>query len=57
MDISKRVKLAAANKAAAAKIEKIDETEADAEAKYLSGEGMSRQRQAIIKDLETSQCV
>jgi regulator of protease activity HflC (stomatin/prohibitin superfamily) len=49
-----RLRVAAADKAEAAKIKVVKEAEADAEAKYLQGVGVARQRQAIVTGLRTS---
>lgn len=49
-----RLRVAAADKAEAAKITVVKEAEADAEAKYLQGVGVARQRQAIVNGLRQS---
>mmetsp|Transcript_8283 Transcript_8283/g.31149 ORF Transcript_8283/g.31149 Transcript_8283/m.31149 type:complete len:297 (-) Transcript_8283:2950-3840(-) len=51
---SKRLKEAAAEKAEADKILQVKAAEADAEAKYLSGTGVARQRKAIVDGLRDS---
>jgi regulator of protease activity HflC (stomatin/prohibitin superfamily) len=54
INAAKRMRLAAIEKAEAAKIMKVKDAEADAESKYLSGVGVSRQRKAIIQGLGES---
>lgn len=54
INASKRLRLAAIEKAEANKIMKVKDAEADAESKYLSGVGVSRQRKAIIDGLKDS---
>jgi regulator of protease activity HflC (stomatin/prohibitin superfamily) len=54
INASKRLRVAAVEKAEASKIMKVKDAEADAEAKYLSGVGVSRQRKAIINGLKES---
>ncbi len=49
-----RLRIAAVNKADAEKILEVKSAEAAAEAKYLSGVGVSRQRQAILAGLRDS---
>lgn len=51
---SKRLKEAAKEKAEADKILQVKAAEADAEAKYLSGTGVARQRKAIVDGLRDS---
>jgi len=54
INAAKRMRLAAIEKAEANKIMKVKDAEADAESKYLSGVGVSRQRKAIINGLKES---
>jgi len=54
IEASKRFREAALEKAEAEKIIKVKEAEADAESKFLSGQGIARQRQAIIHGLQES---
>jgi regulator of protease activity HflC (stomatin/prohibitin superfamily) len=49
-----RLRSAAAQKAEADKIQVVKAAEADAEAKFLAGQGIARQRQAIINGLRES---
>lgn len=51
---SKRLKEAASHKAEANKVQQVKAAEADAEAKYLSGVGVARQRKAIVQGLQSS---
>lgn len=51
---SKRLKDAASHKAEANKVKQVKDAEADAEAKYLSGVGVARQRKAIVEGLQAS---
>lgn len=51
---SKRIKEASAHKAEANKVQQVKAAEADAEAKYLSGVGVARQRKAIVQGLQAS---
>jgi regulator of protease activity HflC (stomatin/prohibitin superfamily)/ubiquitin len=51
---AKRLRMAAIEKAEASKIMKVKDAEAEAESKYLSGMGVSRQRKAIIMGLKES---
>jgi len=51
---SKRLKEAASHKAEADKVQQVKAAEADAEAKYLSGVGVARQRKAIVAGLQSS---
>jgi len=51
---SKRLKEAASHKAEANKVQQVKAAEADAEAKYLSGVGVARQRKAIVEGLQAS---
>lgn len=54
INASKRLKAAAEHKAEADKIRQVKAAEADAEAKYLSGMGVARQRKAIAEGLQNS---
>jgi regulator of protease activity HflC (stomatin/prohibitin superfamily) len=54
INASKRLKEAAAHKAEADKIKQVKDAEADAEAKYLNGLGIARQRKAIVDGLQAS---
>lgn len=49
-----RLRAAAAQKAEAEKIRVVKAAEADSEAKFLAGQGISRQRQAIIHGFRES---
>jgi len=51
---SKRLKYAIAERAEGDKILQVKAAEAEAEAKYLSGVGVSKQRKAIVDGLRTS---
>jgi len=51
---SKRLKFAIAEQAEGAKILQVKAAEAEAEAKYLSGVGVAKQRRAIVDGLKTS---
>jgi SPFH domain / Band 7 family len=51
---SKRLKYAVAERAEGAKILQVKAAEAEAEAKYLSGVGVAKQRKAIVDGLRTS---
>lgn len=51
---SKRLKFAVAERAEGEKILKVKSAEAEAEAKYLSGVGVAKQRKAIVHGLKTS---
>ena len=51
---SKRLKYAAAERAEGDKILYVKSAEAEAEAKYLSGVGVAKQRKAIVDGLRTS---
>lgn len=51
---SKRLKFAVAEQAEGAKILQVKAAEAEAEAKYLSGVGVAKQRKAIVDGLRTS---
>lgn len=54
INASKRLKEAASHKAEADKIQQVKAAEADAEARYLSGLGVARQRKAIVEGLQES---
>jgi len=54
INASKRLKEAAMYKAEADKIKQVKAAEAEAEARYLSGLGVARQRKAIVQGLQTS---
>jgi regulator of protease activity HflC (stomatin/prohibitin superfamily) len=54
INASKRLKEAASHKAEADKVQQVKTAEAEAEAKYLSGLGVARQRKAIFEGLQTS---
>ena len=49
-----RMRLATQNKAEAEKVLQVKRAEAEAEAKFLSGQGIARQRQAIVDGLRES---
>ena len=51
---SKRLKFAIAERAEGDKILKVKAAEAEAESKYLSGVGVSKQRKAIVDGLRSS---
>jgi regulator of protease activity HflC (stomatin/prohibitin superfamily) len=54
INAAQRLRAAAAQKAEAEKITVVKAAEADAEAKFLAGQGIARQRQAIINGLRES---
>lgn len=54
INASKRLKEAASHKAEADKVQQVKAAEADAEARYLSGLGVARQRKAIVSGLQES---
>lgn len=54
INASKRLKEAASHKAEADKVQQVKAAEADAEARYLSGLGVARQRKAIVSGLQAS---
>lgn len=54
INASKRLKEAASHKAEADKVQQVKAAEADAEARYLSGVGVARQRKAIVQGLQHS---
>lgn len=54
INASRRLKEAASHKAEADKTKQVKAAEAEAEARYLSGLGVARQRKAIVEGLQTS---
>lgn len=54
INASRRLKEAASHKAEADKIKQVKAAEGDAEARYLSGLGVARQRKAIVNGLQSS---
>jgi regulator of protease activity HflC (stomatin/prohibitin superfamily) len=54
INASKRLRAAASYKAEADKVKQVKAAEAEAEAKYLSGLGIARQRKAIVEGLQSS---
>jgi len=54
INASKRLKEAASHKAEAEKIRQIKAAEGEAEARYLSGLGVARQRKAIVQGIQKS---
>ncbi|KIY93637.1 hypothetical protein MNEG_14325 [Monoraphidium neglectum] len=54
INAAQRLRVAALEKAEAAKVRVVKSAEADAEAKYLHGSGVARQRQAIVAGLRES---
>lgn len=54
INAAKRLKEAASHKAEADKVRQIKAAEAEAEARYLSGLGVARQRKAIVQGLQAS---
>lgn len=54
INASRRLKEAAAHKAEADKVRQVKGAEAEAEARYLSGLGVARQRKAIVSGLQSS---
>ncbi len=54
INAAERLRVAAADKAEAAKIQMVKQAEAEAESKYLAGTGVARQRKAIIDGLKDS---
>mmetsp|Transcript_1072 Transcript_1072/g.1543 ORF Transcript_1072/g.1543 Transcript_1072/m.1543 type:complete len:281 (+) Transcript_1072:130-972(+) len=54
INASKRLKEAASHKAEADKVRQVKAAEAEAEARYLSGLGVARQRKAIVNGLQAS---
>lgn len=54
INASRRLKEAASHKAEADKVKQVKNAEAEAEARYLSGLGVARQRKAIVQGLQES---
>jgi len=54
INAAQRLRMAAVEKAEAAKVRVVKDAEADAESKFLQGAGVARQRQAIISGLQQS---
>jgi len=54
INAAQRLRLAALERAEAEKVQVVKAAEADAEAKYLAGQGIARQRQAIVNGLRES---
>eukprot|EP00934_Nitzschia_sp_Nitz4_P001380 Nitzschia sp. Nitz4//scaffold5_size260463//182877//183808//NITZ4_001005-RA/size260463-augustus-gene-0.17-mRNA-1//1//CDS//3329555409//1380//frame0 len=54
INASRRLKEAASHKAEADKVKQVKAAEAEAEARYLSGMGVARQRKAIVQGLQES---
>eukprot|EP00540_Astrosyne_radiata_P004646 CAMPEP_0116845438 /NCGR_PEP_ID=MMETSP0418-20121206/13267_1 /TAXON_ID=1158023 /ORGANISM="Astrosyne radiata, Strain 13vi08-1A" /LENGTH=282 /DNA_ID=CAMNT_0004476549 /DNA_START=95 /DNA_END=943 /DNA_ORIENTATION=- len=54
INASRRLKEAASHKAEADKVRQVKAAEAEAEARYLSGLGVARQRKAIVQGLQAS---
>eukprot|EP00542_Grammatophora_oceanica_P022018 CAMPEP_0194033452 /NCGR_PEP_ID=MMETSP0009_2-20130614/6145_1 /TAXON_ID=210454 /ORGANISM="Grammatophora oceanica, Strain CCMP 410" /LENGTH=282 /DNA_ID=CAMNT_0038674149 /DNA_START=108 /DNA_END=956 /DNA_ORIENTATION=+ len=54
INASRRLKEAASHKAEADKVRQVKAAEAEAEARYLSGLGVARQRKAIVNGLQSS---
>lgn len=54
INAAKRLREAATDKAEAAKIMQVKAAEADAESKFLQGQGIARQRAAIVEGLRSS---
>jgi regulator of protease activity HflC (stomatin/prohibitin superfamily) len=54
INASRRLKEAASHKAEADKVKQVKAAEAEAEARYLSGLGVARQRKAIVQGLQAS---
>lgn len=52
IDANRRLRVAAAEKAEAEKVLKVKAAEADAESKFLQGQGVARQRTAIVEGLK-----
>merc|ERR1719443_472010 len=52
IDANRRLRVAAAEKAEADKVLKVKAAEADAESKFLQGQGVARQRTAIVEGLK-----
>jgi len=54
INASRRLKEAASHKAEADKVRQVKAAEGEAEARYLSGLGVARQRKAIVQGLQSS---
>merc|ERR1712014_300519 len=54
IDANRRLRVAANEKAEAEKVLKVKAAEADAESKFLQGQGVARQRTAIVEGLKTA---
>merc|ERR1712100_732685 len=54
IDANRRLRVAATEKAEADKVLKVKAAEADAESKFLQGQGVARQRTAIVKGLKSA---
>merc|ERR1719263_747540 len=52
IDANRRLRVAATEKAEAEKVLKVKAAEADAESKFLQGQGIARQRTAIVEGLK-----
>jgi regulator of protease activity HflC (stomatin/prohibitin superfamily) len=52
IDANRRLRVAASEKAEAEKVLKVKAAEADAESKFLQGQGVARQRTAIVEGLK-----
>lgn len=52
IDANRRLRIAASEKAEAEKVLKVKAAEADAESKFLQGQGVARQRTAIVEGLK-----
>merc|ERR1719265_2358374 len=52
VDANRRLRMAATEKAEAEKVLKVKAEEADAESKFLQGQGVARQRTAIVEGLK-----
>jgi len=52
IDANRRLRVAASEKAEAEKVLKVKAAEADAESKFLQGQGIARQRTAIVEGLK-----
>merc|ERR1712070_142227 len=52
IDANRRLRVAAAEKAEADKVLKVKAAEAEAESKFLQGQGIARQRTAIVEGLK-----
>merc|ERR1719284_1923074 len=52
IDANRRLRIAATEKAEAEKVLKVKAAEADAESKFLQGQGVARQRTAIVEGLK-----